>query len=99
MTDATLTLETHDNDIRIGLAGEVDMANADKIQQQMASAITNDTMSVTVDVADLRYIDSTGLRVLASFAARLRSIDIEFTLIAPATSPAGRVIELTGLNV
>lgn len=99
MTDATITLETHDNDIRIGLAGEVDMANADRIQEQMASAITNDTTSVIVDVAELRYIDSTGLRVLASFAARLRSIDIAFTLVAPATSPAGRVIELTGLNV
>jgi anti-anti-sigma factor len=99
MTDATITLETHEEDIRIGLSGEVDMANADRIQQQMASAITNDTRRVTVDVGGLRYIDSTGLRVLASFASRLRSIDIDFTLIAPSTSPVGRVIELTGLNV
>lgn len=99
MSDASVTFEARDHAVRIELAGEVDMANADRIEQEMASAITNNTMSVTVDVADLRYIDSTGLRVLASFAARLRSIDIKFTLVAPATSPAGRVIELTGLNV
>lgn len=99
MTDATVTFEPRDNHIRIDLTGEVDMANADRIEQEMASAITNDTMSVTVDVTELRYIDSTGLRVLASFAARLRNINITFSLVAPATSPAGRVIELTGLNV
>lgn len=99
MTQATVAVESDGATLRISLAGEIDVVNADTVYAQMADAITNRAAGVTVDVKDLRYIDSAGLRVLVVFAARLRQLSIGFMLIAPTTSPARRVIELTGLTV
>lgn len=98
MTQATVAVESAGPTLRISLAGEIDMANADTVYTQMANAITNRAAGVTVDVTDLRYVDSAGLRVLAFLAARLRQLNIGFTLTAPSNSPARRVIELAGLT-
>jgi len=59
--------------------------------------VANATSEVVVDLGDVGYLDSAGLRVLAGLASRLRQHQITLRVAAPDGTPARRVIELTGL--
>jgi stage II sporulation protein AA (anti-sigma F factor antagonist) len=84
--------------VLIVVSGEIDLANAEFVEQQLASAISNRTMKAAVDLSDVAYVDSIGMRVLFALALRLETAQIEFKLIAPIGSPARRVIEISGLD-
>jgi anti-anti-sigma factor len=48
----------------IRLIGELDLGNADRLDQALVVAEDTDAPRVLLDVEELRFIDSTGLRVL-----------------------------------
>lgn len=84
--------------VAIRLAGDIDMTNADGIGEQIDDAITNQATLVEVDLAEVTYLDSAGLRVLSNLAGRLQRLQIQLRVLAPAGSAARHVIELTGLT-
>jgi stage II sporulation protein AA (anti-sigma F factor antagonist) len=84
--------------VLIEIAGEIDLANAEFVEQQIASAISNRTMTVAIDLTHVAYVDSIGLRVLFAVARRLETAQIGLTVIAPVGSPARRVIEIAGFD-
>jgi anti-anti-sigma factor len=98
VTDATITVD-HDgaDTVRIALAGEIDMANATDVEQQLVDAISNQLTAVTLDLGDLDYIDSAGLRLLFSLGSRLDTLQITLRLVVPERSPIRRVIDLSGM--
>jgi anti-anti-sigma factor len=98
VTDATITVD-HDgaDTARIALAGEIDMANATDVEQQLVDAISNQLTAVTLDLGDLDYIDSAGLRLLFSLGSRLDTLQITLRLVVPERSPIRRVIDLSGM--
>ena len=74
VTDASMTVGHDSADTaRIALFGEIDMANADEVEQQILGAIGNQLTAVTIDLSGLEYIDSAGLRVLFTLGSRLES--------------------------
>ena len=52
MTDASMTVGHDSADTaRIALFGEIDMANADEVEQQILGAIDNQLTAVTIDLS------------------------------------------------
>ena len=85
--------ETTDDGRRvIAPRGELDLATADQLEARLAGNI--DTV---LDLAELSFIDSTGIRVLVSTARRARAEAWEFTVRNPQPTVL-RVIRLVALE-
>lgn len=97
MTAARVVGASDGGKVRIVMAGEVDLANADIVQRDLMQAISNQVTAVSLDMSGIDYIDSAGLRVLFLLADRLGTLQIEVEIVAPVGSPARRVIEISGL--
>ena len=98
MTDATVKIAASGGLVRIVLEGEIDLANARWVGEEMTSAITNQATAAVVDLSGVGYIDSAGLHVLFELAARLPTLQIALELIAPLGSQVRRVMEICGLT-
>lgn len=98
MTEATVEAEMAGEKIlRIALRGEVDLANVSTVEAELLAAISNQLVDVVLDMSDMSYIDSAGLRALFTLGARLEMLQIGFRLVVPPGSILRRVIELSGL--
>ena len=100
MTAPDLVAVTHPSAdvVHIALSGEIDMANAQSVQDAIFAALGNRLTHVTVDLSALDYIDSAGMRLLFTLAARLKTLQINLELIAPPDSPARQVVAISGLE-
>ena len=86
-----------DGRVRILVHGEVDLQNAADVEVQLTDAISNRATMVSIDLSDVDYLDSAGLRVLFHLVERLATLQIGVELVSPLRSPSRRVIELSGL--
>ncbi len=81
----------------VRLLGELDMATAGRLREELGRLATNGARLVTVDMSDLAFIDSTGLSVLISAVKRLRQQGGDMALRSP-TPGTRKVLEITGLT-
>lgn len=81
----------------VRLLGELDMATADRLRDELARLSGDGAVLVTVDLSDLAFIDSTGLSVLISALKRLRQQGGDMALRSP-TPGTRKVLEITGLT-
>ena len=84
--------------MHISLSGEIDLANAAVIEDEIRSAVSTQPSAVSVDLTELSYIDSAGIRILYGLASRLQALRIVLELIVPLESPTRRLIELSGFE-
>lgn len=98
MTTATVKVHTAGDVVHIALAGEIDLANAATVEEEIFAAVDNSAVTVVIDLTDVLYLDSSGLRILFLLASRLQMLQIELQMVAPAGSPIRRVIEVFGLE-
>lgn len=90
MPDLTISSTLHEAGRVLALDGEIDMATEERFQEAVIEALTTQPLGrVVLDCADLRFIDSSGLRVLirAHKAAKEQKV---FLAIA---SPPHRVLQ------
>ena len=59
---------------------------------------SSQSRAVLVDLTDLTYLDSAGIRSLFTLASWLEPLRIMLKLIVPVDSPIRRLIELSGLE-
>jgi anti-anti-sigma factor len=97
MTEATVEAHTDDHTARIRLGGEIDIANCERVEREIVGAIANHVTVTVIELGDVEYLDSAGIRILSRLATRLRTLQIALEVDAPVGSLARRVIELTGL--
>ena len=77
--------EARDNgEVTLTPDGELDLAAAPDLEARLAEAESRDPKLITVDMAAVGFIDSTGLRVLLGAAARARDGGWRFQISAPA---------------
>jgi anti-sigma B factor antagonist len=76
----------------IAPCGELDLSNAAQLEERLAGKI--DTV---LDLSELSFIDSSGIRVMISTAQRARAEAWEFTVRNPQPAVL-RVINLVGLD-
>jgi anti-anti-sigma factor len=97
MTTALVDVIVDDGSVRIAVSGEVDLANAAAVEDEIVAAITNQATSVSVDLGAVDYMDSAGMRILFSLASRLAGLQIGLEVVAPVGSSARRLVEVSGL--
>ncbi|MTD59450.1 STAS domain-containing protein [Amycolatopsis pithecellobii] len=98
MTTATLSSRVDGEDVVVQIVGEIDLANATEVQEQIYAVVGNEAVRVVLDLADVEYLDSAGLRVLFTLAERLRVRQIGLDLIVPPGTAVRRVVEMSGLG-
>jgi len=97
VTDARVEAAVDDGRVRIVVRGEIDLQNAGDVEGQLTEAISNQARTVSIDLGEVAYLDSAGLRVLFHLVERLATLQIAVELVTPLRSPSRRVIELSGL--
>jgi len=81
----------------VQVAGDLDIATAPQLRHELLDLIGRSVRIVTVDLAQIDFIDSTGLAVLISGLKRLREGGGDLTLRSPSRT-ALRLLEITGLS-
>jgi anti-anti-sigma factor len=68
---AGLDVEQRENVQVAHLSGEVDLANARKLEARIARAVPHAATGLVLDLSDTRYFDSAGVRMLFDLHERL----------------------------
>jgi stage II sporulation protein AA (anti-sigma F factor antagonist) len=80
------------------VAEEIDVSNADRIAVTLASSVRNEQWGMVVDLSQLSYLDSSGIRLLFDLRRRLERRRQELWAVVPPGSPVLRVLELTQVS-
>lgn len=78
------------------VTGEVDVSNADELRTAVDSALEGADGSLTVDLAEVPYIDSTGIGVLVGAAHRASEAGKKLVVARPQKN-VDRVLGLLGV--
>lgn len=97
MTELEVVVQRDDARAVVHVHGELDLSTAPDLRDRLAELIAEGVLDVTVDMAALDFIDSSGLNVLVSALKRLRGAGGELVLRSPQPT-AVSVFEITGLN-
>lgn len=79
------------------LAGELDMATARRLEAAVASALEREESELTVDLTDVSFTDSTGLRSLLRARRECERRDRAFFVIPAASGGQHRLFQVSGL--
>ena len=79
------------------VVGRMDADNAAQFEQQCETCIAEGVRSLVIDLADLRYVSSMGLRSFVAIAQQLREKGGELR-ICRLTGLVQQVFEITRLN-
>jgi anti-sigma B factor antagonist len=80
----------------IALDGELDLDGAERVDRELLRAEGGDARRIVLDLSALRFIDSTGIRLILAADARSRSDGDRLVLIRGPRA-VQRVFELTGI--
>jgi anti-sigma B factor antagonist len=81
----------------LALAGELDIAEVPRLEHALDGAIADSAGAFVVDLGELEFLDSSGIRVLLRARALLGREDRTLVLVCPH-GPVRRAIELTGVS-
>lgn len=81
----------------VSVAGEVDISNVDALRDRIDLALEQPTAKITLDFANVSYIDSTGIGVLVGAAHHAAEHEKGFEVIN-AQPNVMRVAQLLGVD-
>jgi anti-anti-sigma factor len=87
----------HGDDHVIALIGELDVADADRVTDELVRVERTDARRIVLDLARLQFIDTSGVRLIIEADARSRT-DGQRLRLVPGTRAVRRVFEIVGLN-
>lgn len=95
---SNLSLETREegNAVRIALSGELDLASALTFDEELRRAEERSPATMVLDLRRLRFMDSTGLRLIMSAHARARNRDRRLAIVL-GSEPVKRIFRLAGV--
>jgi anti-anti-sigma factor len=91
---ATLAIEDAEGVTVAAVKGEIDLSNAEALRQSIADAVPNHALGLVIDFSQLRYLDSSGIRLLFDMARRL---DRRQQRLATVVAPGSPVREILGV--
>jgi len=95
---ATVQVERRDTMLIARLSGEIDLTNADTVGREIGSSVTNDLHRVILDCSELRFLDSTGVRLVLGLAQRLRTRQQSLVIVVPERSAVRKVLSITRVD-
>lgn len=93
---AQVAIERGTDGLTITIAGEIDLANVDRVASQVSEAIA--PPRTTVDMTAVRYIDSSGVRLLMDLARSCEAVGSTFDVRVAKDGMVARVISLAELG-
>jgi anti-sigma B factor antagonist len=95
---STFRTTTHsDRDRVVVLAqGELDIATVPRLEQELRELRAAGSASIVLDLRELTFMDSTGVRLLLQLDAEARSDGFSFAIL-DCEGPVRRVLTLTGV--
>ena len=79
------------------MCGEVDLATGPLLCERHSAVIADGSTNLVLDLAEMAFIDSTGLSVLVMTMRRLQDVGGQLVLRSPCRM-AVRLFQLTGLS-
>src|SRR4051794_41855425 len=73
--------ETQGNGVRIALSGELDISTAPRVEEELRRVEEDRPAVIVLDLRELEFMDSTGLRVIVSADGRARDEDRSLRLV------------------
>jgi anti-sigma B factor antagonist len=92
-----LTVQTAGGITIAELTGELDVANAPALRDQLLSLLRPDSSQLVIDLSRVSFCDASGLAVLVNTARRARLLG-GFLHLAAVSPQASRVLNITGLD-
>jgi len=96
-----LTISARDNARKkvweIKLEGEVDVSNAHLFKKQLEALLGEIKQDIEIDLADLSYIDSTGLGVIIGVYGSIKKDGYSVKLTNPRDN-VKKLLNISGLN-
>jgi anti-sigma B factor antagonist len=92
-----ISTTSHGEAIVIAVSGRVDAATAPQFEAQILELIAGGRLRLVIDLADLDYINSAGLRALLVAGKRLKPQGGRLLLAAPR-EPVRQVLQISGFS-
>lgn len=100
MTDqAQFLLQVVNGTPVLAISGEIDIANVDQFRSSATDAARDDSERVIISLEKVRYLDSHALEAVVDLSKRLRTNRRRLLVVAPKSSPAGRIMRTTGIEL
>ncbi len=95
--DLRLDVSERDGWTVLQIGGEIDIATAPKLREQLLALVNRECYRIVVDLEEVEFIDSTGLGVLIGARKRVGLQDGAMTLVCTEARII-KVFEITGLD-
>jgi stage II sporulation protein AA (anti-sigma F factor antagonist) len=95
--DMNITLNKDGKTLTASIEGRLDAVTSSDMEKQLNEAIGEEQLSVIVDLAQLEYISSAGLRVVLSLAKTVKAAGETFVLCSLKDS-VEQVFEISGFS-
>lgn len=94
-----LNLETQSANGRahIALSGELDISSAARVEDELASLQAQSPAMLVLDLRELEFMDSTGLRLIVRADEAARAGGTRFVIVR-GPEPVQRVFQIVGLD-
>jgi anti-anti-sigma factor len=89
--------EERDGLVHVALRGELDLSTVSKVQEELDRVNTAAPPLVVLDLSNLSFLDSTGLRCVITAAERARDAGRRFVVVR-GPDPVQRVFAITRLE-
>jgi anti-sigma B factor antagonist len=95
--DFAIQIVRADRATTLVVAGEVDLANAHELAQAGLAALADGATTVTVDMRDVTFLDSTGLAALVTINNQAQQ-DGASLIVSHVTPRISHLLAVTGLD-
>jgi anti-sigma B factor antagonist len=93
---AQLLLEDAGGITIASVEGEIDLSNAAELEMAISHAVGNEAAGLVVDLADVAYLDSSGVTLLFNLARRVSRRQQEFVVVVPSEAHVREILTLSG---
>jgi anti-anti-sigma factor len=76
--------------------GEIDLSNAAELEMAISQAVENEAAGLVVDLAQVDYLDSSGVTLLFNLARRVSRRQQEFLVVVPRDAHVREILTLSG---
>lgn len=93
----TIDKNQNDKDVAVKVAGEIDAFTAPTLREELVALADGNHKTITVNLQDVTYLDSTGLGVFVGLFKQLKNNGGELRL-TNLSDRLQRLFEITGLS-
>ena len=95
---ARVDIERQEHSLVARLQGEIDASNAASLERDIIAAIPNTTAGLVVELSEVDYMDSSGIRMLFVLHNQLEQRGQRVRAVVPDTTPIKHVLDCLGVG-